>query len=230
MDDALKCILDVYDVAQCLISIWIIPRRQQHAAVCRIKLHTWRQTGYSVILMSLLLLRTTTANNFTFEYFLLGFRHSLMQCNNNKIKQRSYCPTFMLSSSAIYSPVRSIISKPIQLQFWAYCCNWIESLLLNSLTDVPIEKWQQQLLLLPCNIFRVNPLVCATWPYRRRRRMNCLEFGRGSIQSCQNAEWNKIKTCCLLPIFWWFFLFFSFVTVVECAQELVELQIIISNW
>jgi hypothetical protein len=145
MDDALKCILDVYDVAQCLISIWIIPRRQQHAAVCRIKLHTWRQTGYSVILMSLLL--HTIANSFSFEYFMLGFRHSLMQCNNNKIKQRSYCPTFMLSSSAIYSPIRIVYQSPSNSNFGhivvielSRCC-WILWL------DVPIGKWQQQLLL-----------------------------------------------------------------------------------
>jgi hypothetical protein len=106
-----------------------------------------------------LLLRTTTANNFTFEYFLLGFRHSLMQCNNNKIKQRSYCPTFMLSSSActrpsvLYqSPSNSNFGHIVVIEL-SRCCCWILWL------DVPIGKWQQQLLL-PCNIFQVNTLAC----------------------------------------------------------------------
>lgn len=153
----------IWRVAQCLISIWIIPRRQQqHVQLCARK-------------------------NFTFEYFLLGFRHSLlMQCNNKKIKQRSYCPTFMLSSSAIYSPIRTIISKPISNSNFGHivvielsrCCCWIVWL------TCPLGNGNNSSCSCRVTFFGwILLLVCATWPYRRRRRMNCLEFGRGSIYS-----------------------------------------------
>lgn len=179
----------IWRVAQCLISIWIIPRRQQqHVQLCARK-------------------------NFTFEYFLLGFRHSL-KCSATIRRSKA---TVLLSDFYVII-ISYILAHPyynikahLKLQFWAYCCNWIESLLLlNCLADVPIGKWQQQQLLLPCHIFRVNTLACVCHMTISSTTTNELSgiWPGFYIQSCQNAEWNEIKTWCLLPIVWWFFPFY----------------------